>query len=379
MVPGIDFTNDPLLQGRLFSYLDTQLNRFNSTNFHEVPINRPLAPVVNNQGAGFMRMTIGKGKVNDFPNSLGGGYPQPAPEEKGGYVHYMEKVDGRKVRERSESFKDHFSQATMFWHSITEPEQDRLVSALHFELGKVESYEVRHCMVHEIFNKVDHQLARRVAKGLGVPPPEKDEAKPVGKRAPEVGVEHQKKKTARTLKVAILAAEGYDHAALEQLREALKKEGARSMVVSKFLGTLQGEGGEVEVDKNYVTTASVMFDTVFVPGGQRSIEALKKHGDALHFINEAFKHCKPVGATGEGVELLEAARLEGVRLANGDDGVVAEHGVVTLRNGNGRSVTDRVKSAVGLGDEMDGFAEQFIEALAEHRHWGRTQKEMVPA
>ncbi len=378
VVPGIDFTNDPLLQGRLFSYLDTQLNRFNSANFHEVPINRPVAPVHNNQGAGFMRMTVGKGKVNYFPNSLGGGYPKPAPEEEGGYVHYMEKVEGRKVRERSESFKDHFSQATMFWHSITEPEQDRLVSALHFELGKVESYEVRQRMVHEIFNRVDHQLARRVAEGIGVPPPEKDEAKPVEKRAPEVGVEHQSKKTAKTLKVAILAAEGYDHAALEQVRTALQNEGAHVKIVSKFLGNLQGEGGEVEVDKIYVTTASVEYDAVFVPGG-RHVETLKTHGDALHFVNEAFKHCKPVGATGEGVELLEAARLEGVRLANGDDGVVAEHGVVTLRNGNGGSVTDRVKSAVGLGDDLNSFAEQFIEALAEHRHWGRTQKELVPA
>ncbi len=162
------------------------------------------------------------------------------------------------------------------------------------------------------------------------------------------------------------------------MREALKKEGARAKVISKFLGTLQGEGGEVKVDKSYVTTASVEYDAVFVPGG-RHVETLKTHGDALHFVNEAFKHCKPVGATGEGVELLEAARLEGVRLANGDDGVVAEHGVVTLRNGNGRSVTDRVKSAVGIGDDLDSFAEKFVEALTEHRHWGRTQKEMVPA
>ena len=211
-----------------------------------------------------------------------------------------------------------------------------------------------------------------------MPPPEKDEARPVEKRAPEVSVEHQKKKTAKTLKVAILAADGYDHAAVEEVRSALEKEGARAKIVSKFLGTLQGEGGQVEVDKAYVTTASVEYDAVFIPGG-RHVETLKTHGEALHWINETFKHCKPVGATGEGVELLEAARLEGVRLANGDDGVVAEQGVVTLRNGNGGSVTDRVKSAVGIGDDLDGFAGKFVEALAEHRHWGRTQKEMVPA
>jgi catalase len=136
VVPGIDFTNDPLLQGRLFSSLDTQLNRFGSANFHELPINRPVTPVVNNQGAGLMRTTIGKGKVTYSPNSLGGGCPRTASAEEGGYVHYTEKVDGRKIRERSESFKDHFSQATMFWHSITKPEQDRLVSAIHFRAGQ---------------------------------------------------------------------------------------------------------------------------------------------------------------------------------------------------------------------------------------------------
>jgi catalase len=326
-----------------------------------------------------MRMTIGKGKVNYFPNSLGGGCPMTAPENMGGFVHYMEKVEGHKVRERSESFKDHFSQATMFWHSITKPEQDRLVSALHFELGKVESYEVRHRMIHEIFNKVDHELARRAAEGIGVPPPERDEARPVGKRAPEVSVEHQKKPGIRTLKVAVLAADGFDHAALEQTRKALEAGGARTMVVSKFLGTLQGEGGEVKVDKSYVTTASVLFDAIFVPGGRASVDALKKHGDVLHFLSEAFKHGKPIGATGEAVELLREAKLAGVDLADGDGTVVESHGVVTVAGGS--SVTDRVKDAVGLGDDtgIGGFTERFVAALAQHRHWGREMSPMVPA
>jgi catalase len=378
VVPGIDFSNDPLLQGRLFSYLDTQLNRFNSANFHEVPINRPLAPVTNNQGAGFMRMTIGKGKSNYFPNSLGGGCPMEAPEKMGGFVHYMEKVDGHKVRERSESFKDHFSQATMFWHSITPPEQDRLVGALHFELGKVESYEVRHRVIHEIFNRVDHDLARRAAEGIGVPPPQEDRAQRVEKRVPEVGVEHQKRPGASTLKVAILAADGYDHRALAETKEALEAAGARTMVVSRFLGTLKGDGGEVEVDKSYVTTASVLFDAVFVPGGSGSAAALRTHGDALHFVNEAFKHGKPVGATGEAVELLRAARLGGVRLADGGD-VVEDLGVVTVA-GSG-SVADRVKGAVGMEEHtgVAGFAGRFVEALAQHRHWGREMKDRVPA
>jgi catalase len=377
VVPGIDFTNDPLLQGRLFSYLDTQINRFNSVNFHEVPINRPLAPVVNNQGAGFMRMTIGKGKTNYFPNSLGGGCPMTASAAQGGYEHYMEKVEGHKVRERSESFKDFFSQASMFWHSITKPEQDRLVSALHFELGKVDSYEVRHRMIHEIFNKVDHQLARRAAEGIGVPPPEKDEATPVAKRAPEVSVEHQKKPGVETLKVAILAAEGFDHAALEEVKGALEGAGARTMVVSRFLGTLKGDGGEVEVDKSYVTTASVLFDAVFVPGG-RHVETLRGQGDALHFVSEAFKHGKPVGATGEGVELLRASPLHGVQLADSAE-AVESMGVVTVAGPE--SMADRVKGKVGMSEDtgLGGFTQRFLEALAQHRHWGREVSETIPA
>jgi catalase len=377
VVPGIDFTNDPLLQGRLFSYLDTQLNRFNSANFHEVPINRPLAPVVNNQGAGFMRMTIGRGKANYFPNSLGGGCPMTASAEQGGFIHYMEKVEGHKIRERSESFKDHFSQATMFWHSLTEPEQDRLVSALHFELGKVDSYEVRHRMIHEIFNRVNHDLARRAAAGIGVPPPERDESRPVEKRAPEVSVEHQKRKGVKTLKVAMIVAEGYDHAALEATKEALEAEGARTMVVSQFRTTVQGDGGSVEVDKSYVTTASVLFDAVFIPGGAH-VEALRRQGEAIHFVNEAFKHGKPVGATGEAVELLRTLESAGVQVADSGE-AVSSLGVVTVAGRETKG--DRAKGAAGMDGQtgLGGFTRHFLEALAEHRHWGRKQSPMIPA
>ena len=377
VVPGIDFTNDPLLQGRLFSYLDTQLNRFGSANFHEIPINRPVTPVVNNQGAGFMRMTIGKGKVTYSPNSLGGGCPMTASGRDGGFIHYTEKVDGHKVRERSPSFKDHFSQATMFWHSITEPEQDRLVSAIHFELGKVESYEVRHRMIHEIFNRVDHQLARRAAEGIGVPPPEEDASQPVSMRVPEVSVEHQKVPGVKSLKVAILAAEGFDHGALTVVKQELESQGARPVIVSKFLGRLQGDGGEVDADKSHVTTASVLFDALFIPGG-RHVEALKQQGDALHYVNEMFKHGKPIGATGEAVALLRMARLDGIGLADSED-VVVSHGVVTVAGDE--TMKDRVKGAVGMNEAtgLGGFSRHFMEALAQHRFWDRAQSELVPA
>jgi catalase len=182
----------------------------------------------------------------------------------------------------------------------------------------------------------------------------------------------------KSLKVAVLAADGYDHGALEETREALEKEGARVTIVSKFLGTLEGEGGSVEVDKIYVTTASVLFDAVFVPGGRTNVDTLKTHGDALHFIKEAFKHGKAIGATDEGVELLRAADLRGIQLADSSE-VVDSRGVVTVAGRE--SVADRVRGAVG-GEESTGtggFAGRFLQAVAQHRHWDRESKESIPA
>ena len=361
VVPGIDFTNDPLLQGRLFSYIDTQINRFSSANFNELPINRPLAPVHNNQRDGFMRQTINRGPVNYSPNSRAGGCPMTASAEEGGYVHYAERVEGRKVRERSESFKDHFSQATMFWHSLTPDEQDRLVSAGHFELGKVESKEIRQRLIDAFFNHIAHDLAVRIAEGVGIEPPASFAGQETDKRAPEVSVEKRGRfDTIATRKVAILLADGFDHDGFMAVKQALMDGGAYPKVVAKFKGTLTSAGGEeVEVDMSHVTTASVVFDAVFVPGGQESVEAQKRQGDALHFIAEAFKHGKPIGATGEGVDLIEAASLPGIALSDGD--LTAEKGVVTMRDGT------------------DGFVEAFRDAVAQHRHFDREQKDRVPA
>src|SRR5690606_28595723 len=138
----IDFTNDPLLQGRLFSYTDTQLIRLGGPNFQEIPINRPVVPVHNNQRNGFMRQMINQGKSSYNPNSLDGGYPEQAPAAAGGFTSYAERIDARKVRARSESFFDHFSQARLFYHSQSEPEQNHLIDAFSFELGKVKTVAV---------------------------------------------------------------------------------------------------------------------------------------------------------------------------------------------------------------------------------------------
>lgn len=387
VVPGIDFTNDPLLQGRLFSYIDTQLNRFHSKNFHELPINSPVVPVHNHQGAGFMRRTINKGKINYSPNSLGGGCPMMAGAKDGGFVHYAEKVDGKKVRERSESFKDHFSQARLFWNSMSDVEKKHIIKAGHFELGKVESKEVRMRLINDIFNNISHELATEVAKGVGIEPPSKpivskaqDAAEKVkdkvahavkqGKTvedSPALSMERTKRPgTIKGRKVAVLVDAGFDHDAFGRVKEALMKEGADVKVISMFRGMLKSaDGKEIEVDKSHITTGSIMFDAVFVPGGKQSVEALKGQGDALHFINEAFKHCKPIGAVGEGVELLKASQITGVDVAS-KNAVERSEGVVTLR--------ERSDNA-----SMSEFTKGFIDAIAQHRHWMRESKAMVPA
>nr|MBP7322035.1 catalase [Deltaproteobacteria bacterium] len=365
LVPGIDVSNDPLLQGRLFSYLDTQLIRLGGPNFHEIPINRPLAPVHNNQRDAYHRQTINKGRVNYFPNSMDDGFPKPATREEGGYVHYEEMVEGRKIRNRSESFRDFFSQATLFWNSLSMPEKKHLISAAHFELGKVEAKAVRERMVEQ-FNHVDHELAKQVAMGIGVKPPSESMAPDISKNSPAVSMDNTVKNTVKSRRVAILAADGFNYDELMTVKNALTEAGASCKIVSMYHGLLKGTNGkEVEVDKNHVSTASVLFDAVYVPGGKRSVETLKTQGDAIHFLNEAFKHCKAVAALSEGVELFSESSIHGVSLAakSSSADIISEHGVITAWR--------RV--------DLKAFAASFIEAIAMHRHWDREEKESIPA
>ncbi len=358
VVSGIDFSDDPLLQGRLFSYHDTQVHRLGSPNFVHLPINRPVCPFHNINQDGRMQMEVKTSRVNYSPNSLGDNKPAVSSEAEGAYVSYPERVEGHKVRERSPSFQEHFSQATLFWNSLSVPEKDHLVEAAHFELGKVKNKEVRQRMVDR-FNQVDHELAKRIAEGIGIPAPTEAVGQNHGQRSDALSQENTTK-TAKGRKVAILAADGVDASQMMAMKKALKGVDVEAEVVSK-LGTLKTKDGqEMEADKTFLTGASVMFDAIYVPGGAQSVEMLKMNPEALNFISEAFRHCKPIAATGEGVELLKASMIQGVTLA--DSSMQDDKGVVTARNA-----------------DVSEIAKSFVQAIAQHRHWTRIHKDKVPA
>ena len=367
IVPGVDFSDDPLLQGRNFSYPDTQLSRLGSLNFTEMPINQPLAPVSNNQREAHMRRTINKGRVSYAPASLDGHSPEEATPKRGGFVSYPEQVSGPKVRERSESFGDYYGQARLFWNSMTPPEKEHITKALQFELSKVETRAVRQRMLGHL-EKINGVLASQVGAALGettgaaMPSGTADSASETHVLAAATspttasgGAQHSKALSmegqpgsARGRKVAILAAAGVDAGQVQALQQALKAHGASSDVVGPHLGKLNGTG--VEATKTFANTSSVLYDAVFVPGGH-SKAAVTQMGDARALVAEAYKHAKAVGAAGDGVSLLRAALPEGALSAAADQ---AENhlGIVTLPNGLGSSV------------------QEFISAIP-NRHWGR--------
>ncbi|WP_426058601.1 catalase [Hymenobacter sp. B1770] len=382
VVPGIDVTNDPLLQGRLFSYVDTQLLRLGGPNFQEIPINRPVAPVHNNQRDGHMRQTVNNDKqnrTNYFPNSLNNSSPRPATAAEGGYVHHQEKVEGHKIRKRSESFNDHYTQARLFYNSMTKPEQKHIMEAFVFELGKVEHLHVREAMINHVA-QVDLALAVAVADSVGVDFDEaawkaslKDAAHHVADKvtgalsdkksvtdSPALSIDKNKKEHIKGRKVAVLLAEGFDHEAYQQVKAMLEQGNAKAETVSTKLGKVKAANGqEVEVKHTFATTASVVYDAVFVPGGEKSVQKLQQMGKALQFIEEAYQHHKPLAASGEGVGLMQECRLKGASFA--DSGLKSDKGVVTLR-----------------GTDWSDFTEAYRKAIGQHRHWDRPI-EGVPA
>ncbi len=374
IVPGIDFSNDPLLQGRLHSYLDTQISRLGGPNFHEIPINRSVAPVHNNQRDSAFRQTIDKGRVAYEPNTLGGGCPFQSMAKDGGFTSYQEKIDGNKIRTRSDSFRDHFTQAALFFNSQTDYEQTHIVNALSFELGKVEINAIRERVVY-LLNQIDETLASKVADNLGITIPKKldlpmnmgypadanpDDYQPIPKKDAKIkksaalSMANTVKDTIKSRKIAFLTADGFDANDVKTMKNALEKQGAVVKIIGmKSKSVKDANGSEMKVDHALRTVASVLFDAVYVPGGEKSFDALTEEPDAIEFVNEAFRHCKAIAATGEGVNFVRNETYAG------------------------RSKSD--KAVILSEDIAKDTTQNFINAIAEHRNWERETARKVAA
>lgn len=385
LVPGIDLTDDPLLQGRLFSYTDTQLIRLGGPNHAEIPINRPVNTVHNNQRDGHMRQMINMGRVSYEPNSLGGGCPVQMKESLGGFVTHAQAAEGQKTRERHRSFFDHFSQAALFFNSLSEPEKMHLINALRFELGKVETRAIRERMTG-MLTRVDRYLADRVAEGLGItmpvhgepplnqsipadgaaaefqPPPEKIPMEP----SPALSMIKTFVGGIKTRMIAFLAADGFDNASFASMKKALTAAGAHVKVVAPHLGMLaSSDSALITIDFSLLTASSVLFDAVFIPGGKMSIDTLAGEPEALNFIAEAYRHCKTIGTVEEGVELLQASHFEPGEIGHGGSGIdpmETEPGLI-----------------IGSGARGEHLTEAFIHAVSKHRHWDREMSSLMHA
>ncbi|MFL1545968.1 catalase HPII [Pseudomonas sp. O39] len=354
IVPGIDFSNDPLLQGRLFSYTDTQISRLGGPNFHQLPINQPVTPLHNNQRDAMHRSTIDKGRASYEPNSIDGGWPKETPPaaQDGGFESYPERIDAHKIRERSESFSDHFSQARLFFRSMSKHEQEHIIAAYSFELGKVEREFIRARQVNEILANIDLELAKRVAHNLGLPAPTKGtvpERKTKPERSPALSQANLLPGDIKTRKVAILAANGVEGAAIDALKKALEAQGAHAKLLGPTSAPVKtADGKSLPVDASMEGMPSIAFDAVFVPGGKESIKALSGDGVALHFLLEAYKHLKAIAVASDAKPLLDLLKLE-------------------------------VDAGLIVGEDAKAF-KAFFAAIGQHRVWDREPKaKAIPA
>ncbi|MCB9126909.1 MAG: catalase [Ardenticatenales bacterium] len=326
IIPGIDFSNDPLLQGRLFSYLDTQKSRLGTTNFHQIPVNAPQCPMHNFQRDGMMQTHIPTGRANYEPNSLAEAGEEAGPREcpETGFTSFRNTGENndanQSLRIRAESFADHYSQARLFYRSQTEAEQNHIVAAITFELSKVDLEHVRRRVVSHLL-VIDEGLGARVAAGLGIEPPEP--ATPA--KAPvdmptsdALSILKRDKKTLKGRKVGILFAEGSDKAEIERLKKAIEGEGATAMLIAPQVEGVGVEGGTLKADGQLAGTPSVLLDAVALVLTEAAAKMLCDDGAATDFVKDAYGHLKAIGHNAGAQPLLDKV------------GVKADEGVTGL-------------------------------------------------
>lgn len=354
IVPGIDFSNDPLLQGRVFSYSDTQRHRLGTANFTELPINKPVCPYHNHQRDGFQRMRIDVSPVNYEPNSLGDNWPRetpPAPEG-GGFSSFPTKLDGVQERRRSASFADYYSHPRLFWLSQTEPEQRHIIDAFSFELGKVARPYIRERVV-DLLTRIDSELASAVAHNLGIHLSADQKSRPMPKpvnglpKDPSLSLYAKDKHVVKGKRVSVLVADGVSGASVEAICATLSQAGIHPMLIAPHSGHVEtAEGRQLKIDGTLEGNPSVLFDAVAVAEGPASLDTLAADGNAQYHLRQAYKHLKSICVPGDARRMLEASRLPEA----GHDA-----GLVTAPD-----------SAAG--------ARALIEAMKAHRVWAREQK-----
>jgi catalase len=346
VVPGIDFSNDPLLQGRLFSYIDTQIKRV-GPNFAQLPINRPTCPFSNNQRDGESQQHIPRGRVAYFPNSLASGCPMHQPENVSAFRSYAEQMTGPKVRERSPSFADHFSQATLFWNSMADWEKAHIVSAISFELNMCEVATVKQRVLDELLVNVADELARRVAGNIGMTVTAKPKAKSHNEASAALNMD-KPLANIKGRKIAVLVGDEGDGASIAKFKAKLAAAGALCDVIAKGKTPPSGSKKIATIDMPISNAPSIHYDAVLVAAGTA---ALAKVPPFVSFIAEASAHGKPIAAVGDGMELLRAANVD-------LDGEPEEAGIL-------------------LSDAFRDAGEALLDALLQHRFPARQPETMM--
>ncbi|MED4453959.1 catalase [Metabacillus fastidiosus] len=331
VVPGIDFSNDPLLQGRLFSYTDTQLSRLGGPNFHQIPINQPVCPFHNNQRDGMHQMTIHHGKTSYHRNGLNNNQPEPVPADQGGYEHYQEKVEGRKIRGRSESFLDFYSQAKLFYNSLAPHERRHLISTFSFELGKCKSDLVKNNAV-VLLNHIDRRVAEEVANNINAELPKENLESKSTKKSPALSMANTIYKP-DTKSVAVLLNGQPDTDQLTDWLKVLTKHKLNYSIIAAKMGSLKNN---LKITETFDTADPSLFDAALLINNKSAIQP-----PVLEFIETTFKHCKPLAVALSDHQTLNQSRVS-----------LKTEGVYDLLQ------TDIMK---------------FIEGIAQDRFWIREQ------
>ena len=353
IVPGIDFSNDPLLQARLFSYTDTQLSRLGGPNFHQLPINKPVCPFHNNQRDGMHQMSIPRGQASYQPNSIDQNWPtETAPAaHDGGFESYQERIDGKKIRARSDSFSDHFSQARLYYQSLAPHEQKHVVDAYTFELSKVQRLHIREREVQQILSHIDLDLAQQVGKNLGIEVTASKQAMRTSSvtKSAKLSFEAFVPTDIKARKIAVLVHDKVNQASIDAIQKWAKAEHAVAHILTPTPApVINHQHGKVASNGMQKAEPSIAYDAVIVVDGDNDAE-VKQDGVTKHYILEAYKHLKPIVFLGTKKNLLEALQL------------VQDDGTLT-------------------SDHFEQLQDQFKDLIRHHRIWAREKAaEAIPA